>query len=146
KRASRVLRVRITSCQGAHGGILVSASRRPSMLWLYFLSTGSGLLIAALVLIVVQYRALVVLERIANALEKMDGRAGESKEEGRVGRKKRGGPPKARPAPGNGPVTGFSSTSPPAEPRASPSCLEIAGGEASASRRQASVDEFRLLE
>jgi hypothetical protein len=52
------------------------------MLWLYFLSTGSGLLIAALILIVLQYRALVVLERIANTLEKMDARAGESKKEG----------------------------------------------------------------
>jgi hypothetical protein len=41
------------------------------MLWLYFLSTGTGLLVAGLLIVVLHYRGLVLLGRIADALDKL---------------------------------------------------------------------------
>jgi hypothetical protein len=43
-------------------------------MWLYVLSSVSGFLIADVVIIVLLYRALVLLERIAAAIERMDAR------------------------------------------------------------------------
>jgi hypothetical protein len=56
------------------------------MLWLYFYSTGTGLLVAAVILIVLQYRALVSLERIADTLDRIEERNREPKSEARPGK------------------------------------------------------------
>ena len=53
------------------------------MLWLAFMATVSGLLIAGLALVLLQYRALVLLERIANALDRINARNGEPKAQNR---------------------------------------------------------------
>jgi hypothetical protein len=49
-------------------------------MWLYLLSSVSGFLVADIVIIVLLYRALVLLERIANATERLSARVGERKD------------------------------------------------------------------
>lgn len=51
-------------------------------MWLYLLSGVSGFLIADIVIIVLLYRAVVLLERIADAIDRLVARDQDPKEKG----------------------------------------------------------------